>query len=63
MCPNFEVLFLESAETPLFAQINILAIWARWLELKFPSLRGVAVMTETAMTTETIKTATVAIVP
>ena len=32
---HFWAFFLESAETPLFAQINVFAIWALWLELKF----------------------------
>ena len=32
---HFEALFLESAETPLSAQINYLAILALWLVLKF----------------------------
>ena len=32
---HFWVLFLESVETPLFAQINVFAVWALWLELKF----------------------------
>ena len=32
--PHFRALFLESAETPLFAQINYLAISTLWLVLK-----------------------------
>ena len=33
--PHFSALFLESAETPLFVQINVFAIWPLRLDRKY----------------------------
>ena len=33
--PHFLALFLESAETPLFVQINVFAVWALRLDRKY----------------------------
>ena len=35
--PHFLALFLESAETPLFVQINVFAVWALRLDRKYTS--------------------------
>ena len=35
--PHFWALFLESAETPLFLQINVFAVWALRLDRKYTS--------------------------
>ena len=36
--PHFLALFLESAETPLFVQINVFAVWALRLDRKYTKL-------------------------
>ena len=35
---HFLALFLESAETPLFVQINVFAVWPLRLDRKYTSL-------------------------
>ena len=38
--PRFLALFLESAETPLFVQINVFAVWALRLDRKYTRING-----------------------
>ena len=41
--PHFSALFLESAETPLFVQINVFAVWPLRLDRKYTILINICV--------------------
>ena len=36
--------FLELAETPLFAQIDVLAVWALWLESRYTRFSSIPLL-------------------